>query len=103
MFKRRDRNCIEDERRAGPATERNGKVSPIHLNTVWTAPAFYFIEMILEVMKVVLGSILEEWIQESLANIARRVESWVGMSAVYTVVGLGHFPEGQTIYGWSVL
>jgi hypothetical protein len=51
MFRRGDNNCIEGERRAGPATEHKGEVStlgPIHLYRPSTAPAFFFMEMILE-------------------------------------------------------
>jgi hypothetical protein len=53
MFRREDKNCIKGERRAGPTMERKGEVStlgPIHLDTPSTAPAFYFTEMILEVI-----------------------------------------------------
>jgi hypothetical protein len=54
MFKRGDRNCIEGDRRVGPTTERKDEVSTlglIHLDTPSTAPAFYFMEIILEVAR----------------------------------------------------
>jgi hypothetical protein len=56
MLRRGDRNCIEGERRAGPATERKDEVStldihPIPLDTPSLAPVFYFMEMILKFIR----------------------------------------------------
>jgi hypothetical protein len=51
MFRRGDRNYIEGERRPWPLTERKGEVSTLGPIQPSTAPTFYFMEMILDVIE----------------------------------------------------
>jgi hypothetical protein len=100
MFRRGDKNCIEGERRAGPTTERKDEVStlgPIHLDTPSTAPDFYFMEMILEVIEGCGGINFRgndiRVVSESCKD--GGVVGWQCKQS--TGVEPGHYPEGQTL------